>query len=83
MANPYVTQIVTCALPGCGKQKGDVNHWYLIVTGHDDGSMFVVYEWDKDMLRVKRVVPVCGQAHLILMLSRLMNGQETVCQKQS
>jgi hypothetical protein len=82
MANPHISMTVTCCLPGCGKQKEEVNHWYLITPGIGGGWLFTVYEWRTETIS-DRSLPVCGQAHLLLMLSRLMNGQEAVCKKRS
>jgi hypothetical protein len=73
--NPYIRIHVTCACPNCGKVKGDNNHWFIC---HMPEGRFSVKPWDDDAIREEdNIIPLCGDACVIKMLSMYLSGQKS------
>ena len=78
-SNPHVRTVITCAMPNCGRTRGDVNHWLqaYIGTAHIE-----IHAWRDDELSTPGTLPLCGDecAHRLLsqFLTRLKNGEPVV-----
>jgi len=87
--NPHIHSIVTCAGPNCGKQKGAVNRWWIILparaAGRDpadvnDGLLLVPF--NASLLSSADAMPVCGIECVHKIMSQHMSkvlAEEATC----
>ena len=77
MSNPYITTVVTCAVPNCGKTKQESNHWFLAF--YSPGSPNIqISAWSDKILREYRddVLPLCSESCASKLLSKFMSDQK-------
>jgi hypothetical protein len=68
-----VARVQSIVCDGCGKVKGETNHWYMVSNIDDE---FVLTRWieaDQDSYSVSHL---CGQACVISKLSEWMNPKK-------
>lgn len=63
------TETITCDV--CGKQKGAVNHWYLIKK-HEVMPVFEVMPWHDSIAENINFGHLCGQECTVKLLSEWM-----------
>jgi hypothetical protein len=81
MTNPYLKTKVLCAGPLCQHEKGDQNHWFVVVPEKNDGPVIHVYNevpiyyvlpFNELALTNPKALPVCGEACLTKLQSELL-----------
>lgn len=63
-----ITQTITCNV--CGKQKREVNHWW--VAYESQGVGFMLSPWNENLARNDIVQSLCGQECVIKAVSEWM-----------
>ena len=63
----------TYACDICGKQKGDVNHWWMYDPPKGPQQCFGIWEWDNDC--AAGLKHACGQECVIKAVNEWMQGQ--------
>lgn len=75
--NPYITLIVKCAAPGCGKTKGVTNHWWVMIPQlaiSPDLCGPYLLPFSVDATRISpHALPLCGESCATKMLSKYMS----------
>jgi hypothetical protein len=57
---------------GCGKMKGETNHWWLI---EFESGIFTVFCWLANVAQHARAKHICSQACAIRVISEWMGAQ--------
>jgi hypothetical protein len=65
-------QIVQCDLEGCGKTKGEVNHWFIVTI--TEGNRFVCMSSENTNSGSPYNKDVCGVEHAQVMFSRFLSN---------
>jgi adenine-specific DNA methylase len=65
------TEQITC--DGCGKKKGDVNHWWLM---EKTANEFRIYRWNEQTTKglIRRAKHLCGQECVIKAVNEYLSG---------
>jgi hypothetical protein len=77
MPNPGNVKTVRCLAPGCDKQKGTVNHWYVVwmSMSHQHEKMVQIFccqQFDPLTPLHTGQFPVCGQECAAKMFSKYL-----------
>lgn len=62
-----ISQVHTC--DGCGKQKGETNHWYLVAC-HDFSNKIEILAWSNEASKLQDLNHICGMECLIKLISQ-------------
>jgi hypothetical protein len=62
-----------CDVEGCGKKKGEINHWYAV---ERLVANCVVHRWHEDPLKIPNLQHACGQEHALQLVSKWMGSNQ-------